>query len=63
MPICSTARFVIRNRDKEYHLKTPAWLSLSAFTSRYPEAVKELIVSDVTRGPAVVSMKESNRNV
>ncbi|MFF2498588.1 hypothetical protein [Peribacillus sp. NPDC058075] len=29
-------------------------------TSRYPEAVKELIISDVTRGPAVVSMKESN---
>ncbi|MDR4926631.1 MULTISPECIES: hypothetical protein [Peribacillus] len=44
-------------------MKTPAWLSLSAFTSRFPEAVKALIISDVTRGPAVVSMKESKRKL
>ncbi|MBT2647438.1 hypothetical protein J7E52_11995 [Bacillus sp. ISL-34] len=40
-----------------------ARLSLSAFTSHFPEVVKALIISDVTRGAAVVSMKESKRKL
>ncbi|MFJ8069697.1 hypothetical protein ACIQZD_12220 [Peribacillus sp. NPDC096447] len=43
--------------------ETPALLSLSAFTSRFPEVVKVLIISDVTRGAAVVSMIESKRKL
>ncbi|MFJ7940748.1 hypothetical protein ACIQYG_19935 [Peribacillus sp. NPDC096622] len=35
----------------------------SAFTSRFPELVKALILSNVTRWAAVFNMKESKRKL